>query len=133
MLLALSPSDVIAKRVTEDDWAALGKASNGNQWFVQVLSILNFPAAENGDLILGRNGKVWVKIVRKNRTAEKALFEIVCQDQRYAILSRTYFSPTGAAQKTWNASQPSDPRMRRAYSYAAPGTSESRLIDHVCG
>jgi hypothetical protein len=132
MLLVLSPSGAIAKKVTEDDWAALGKVGSGNQWYVQVLSVLDFPPAENTDLILGRNGRVWVKIVRKDRTAEKVLFEIVCQDRRYAILSRTYFSPAGAAQRTWNAPQPSDLRMRRAYSYAAPGTIESKLIDQVC-
>lgn len=121
-----------ARQIGEDEWIDVGAGSNGDTWSIQSLSVINFQQNQ-GTNLFGKGGHAWIKIVRKNGGAyRKVYWAIGCSEKAYFTVSRVAFSKTGTQLSRWDNSRTTAPRDFPKWSFAAPGTIESRVIGAFC-
>ena len=130
VLAAFCAAPVDAKRISEDDWIEVGRGSDGNQWSIQWLSIINFQQSRKTHAYGPTNA--WIRIMPKQGAYSKVYWAIGCGDKSYFTLSRVTFSQSGKQLSRWDNTRSAAPRALPTWSYAAPGTIESRIIDAFC-
>lgn len=130
ILAAFITAPVDAKPITEDDWIDVGRGSNGNLWSLQWLSVINFQDNQKSYAYPPTNA--WIRIMPKKGAYNKVYWSIGCSDRSYFTLSRVTFSRSGEQLSRWDNPRSVAPRALSIWSYAAPGTIESKIIDAFC-
>ena len=129
-VFAAAPGD--AKQIGEDDWIDVGRGPGGNLWSIQWLSIINFQLERKSNSHLD-GSNAWIRIISKKGSAYKKIYwSINCKSKAYFILSRVSFSPSGAPLSRWDNPHSIAPRAFPTWSYAAPGTVETKVIEAFC-
>ena len=122
-----------AKRIGDDEWEAVGRDSNGDDWSVQIVSAVAFKGGDRQLQRIFNSDGVWLKTVPSSgKTFRKVYWQVRCDPKGFFVRSRVTFSKSGAQLARWDNPKSLAPIDRPIWSLAAPGTIESKVIGKLC-